>query len=391
MEAFEVFGWVKELVMLIGVSRRSREQLSRVYFLMGRLRDCGFSSFDVSRLVGGRRDDSTIRKYGKGSGVVDTSGKDALLSMIGEFADEGGSLEELERFRGAKKALGGAGIGFDGAAKLALDLLNCRGSVESVSDLSSKLAGEGRTVEEVFVRIELDKELSRRGLTKDLQFDLLEAARRYGEPKDILYSITLYDGLLQLKSVEYNLQSEIKRLEPLVELLRSEKGRLDLEIGQRKDMVEAVNKVTIMGFTVASLALISVLSKKFGGPYKVADAINKYSSLKEMGDKLEKIEKETADKVGLLQALNYQIEEAYKEYNKNSDVRLVVELLSNPIGIKQDRLEMAKLLVRVLDSSAQRMDESQELSPLQKREWDTIVENIKTIANQLRMITKMKS
>jgi hypothetical protein len=102
MDASEVFELIRELLGIGGVTKPIGAQLSRAYLLMGQLRDCGFNSAEVSLLSGLRWKTSAVRRYGKGSGVVDVSGRDDLLRFVSEFVWAGGSLEKLGRFREAR-------------------------------------------------------------------------------------------------------------------------------------------------------------------------------------------------------------------------------------------------------------------------------------------------
>jgi hypothetical protein len=158
MRASEILEMVRELGMLGRVDRPSDTVLARAYVLMARLRGCGFSSFDVSLLSGRRWDSSLVRKRGKWSGDVDVTGRDELLGLVGEFATDGGTMEELAKYKEAKKLLDGLGFSFDGVVKLVKSLLACRSSVPNIDELSLKLARVGRSAEEVSQRIEVDEE-----------------------------------------------------------------------------------------------------------------------------------------------------------------------------------------------------------------------------------------
>jgi hypothetical protein len=310
MEASMVYELVRELVEHGKRGRLEAIELDRVHFLMGRLRDCGFSSKEVSRLVGGRWDDSTVRKYGKGSGVVDVSGRDGLLSLVAGFAYAGVDLAEVERCRAAKKVLGGVGLDFTGAAKLGGDLAACHGSVESVVNLSSDLANEERTVKEVSERLKLEKKLDAKGLTQGIQSKILAAAEGYGDADIMLEGLSKYDSLMNINENVIRHSKLEADLEAKIKGLLKDRERLERECRVKSDKITAVNQATYLGFDMVSLTLISDEANDLGGPNKVLEAIKKYRSIRrletEINDKtreLEKIKKDIQEKEMNLKAL----------------------------------------------------------------------------------------
>jgi hypothetical protein len=141
--------------------------------------------------------------------------------------------------------------------------------------------------------------------------------------------------------------------------------------------------------------MISVLSENLGGPYEVVSVVQKYSSIREIDEEqeakkaeLENVEKEIFDKTQFLTALKYTLKEAEESYEKSSDVRLLVELLVNPRGIKMDKAEVVRILIRVLDSSIQRIEEKNDILSMPNPAWDTVYESLKALAYRLRQFTQ---
>ena len=356
MEASIVYELVRELVEHGKHGRLGKAELYRVHFLMSQLRDCGFSSSDVSLLVGRRWDDSTIRKYGKCSGVVDVSGTNKLLSLVAGFADAGVDLAEVERCKAAKKVLDEVGLDFDSAAKLGRDLAACRGSVDSVESLSSDLAKEERTVAEVSERLKLDKELNAKGLTKGVQLKVLETALDFGEPEAFLEGLSGYKGLLNIRERVDKLEKEAAELDAYISNRVMERDKLDEECRIRSTEIVAVKMAAHLGFNVGNLTLISEESKDLGGPYGVLEAIKKYRTLKQLEAEIEEkrrelseIKRDFQESLGYLNALKYTLAEAELEYKTSSDVVQVVGLLRNPRKFILDPVLVASVLVKVLE------------------------------------------
>jgi DNA repair exonuclease SbcCD ATPase subunit len=222
-----------------------------------------------------------------------------------------------------------------------------------------------------------------------------ELCKKYGGVVETLKAVNEFNDLDEIRRERRRFEAEVKRLRSEVERLRGVKEELHTEISQRRAMINAANTALIAGFNTASLSMISALAKNLGGPYKVADAIQKYSSLREMDEELEakkaeleNVKKETSDKTQFLNALNYTLNEVTEEYDRNSDVRMVVELLVNPRGIKMDRPAVVSILTRVLDSGARRIEEIPEILSMPSPAWHATYESVKALADRLRSLSE---
>jgi len=185
-----------------------------------------------------------------------------------------------------------------------------------------------------------------------------------------------------------------------VERLRSVDEELDMRINQNRDMINAVNTAYFQGFDTASLSMVSVLARNLGGPYKVASAVQKFSSIREIDEELEakkaeleNVKKEISYKTQYQTALGYILEEAKEVYERNSDVRMVVELLVNPRGIKMDKSDRSidrsvRLLTRVLDSGILRIEENLGVLSIPNPAWDSVYESLKVHADRLRQFSE---
>jgi hypothetical protein len=105
---------------------------------------------------------------------------------------------------------------------------------------------------------------------------------------------------------------------------------------------------------------------------------------------LEKVKGEITEKARLNTALRSTLEEAQREYTNNLDVQLVVELLVNPRGFTVDRLEVAHLLARVLESGAQRIEVNAGLVELPSPILEAAVADMRRLANRLRSLGDVK-
>ena len=234
----------------------------------------------------------------------------------------------------------------------------------------------------------LDQNLVEQGFKKIIRMHLYEISQKFGGLEKTLHAVNKYNVLSDIQLETWQLETEREQLRPEVKKLRIEKEDLVTFISQNRRMINAAKNASIAGFDVNSLSLISVLARDLGGPYKVADAIKKYSSLKEIDEKKAELDKIISDKSDFLRALNYSLDKAQEAYNKNSDVRLLVELLDNPCGIGMEKEEVVRILTRVLDSSIHRIDSHHEFLSISNPAWDSIYQSLKALVNKLRQFSE---
>ena len=365
--------------------------------LMVTLRRSGFSSSQISELSGGKWSSTLIRQYTKGWGGVDENldkQRNSLITNLRELASTGKDIKDVEYVLILDSSVKAKGSSLEEVAELNSNLRNIdlqRGEIGKLVTLSRELAEQQLTPNMVQGWLTIDQALVEDGFNKTTRKHILKASGKYGGVEGTLKAINEYNDLREIQRELGYLKAEVKRRNSEIDKLISVKEELDYRIDQKNDLINATNDALFLGFNTESLIMISVITANLGGPYKVVDAIHKYRSLKEMDEELEtnkaeleNVKKETSDQTHFLKTLNYTLDEAEKEYKGSSDVRMVVELLVNPLGIKMDKLEVVRLLTRVLASTVQRIDENPDILSIPSPAWDAIYEHVKVLADRLR-------
>jgi hypothetical protein len=234
----------------------------------------------------------------------------------------------------------------------------------------------------------LDQELAEAGFNSTSRMLLRNACEKYSSVVETLKAVDVFNDLSELQNEHFRLEFEVLRL-------RREKEELDTAVSQNRNMINAVNHAYFQGFDTLSLPMISELAKNLGGPYKVAMAIQKYGSIKEIEielktkeAELENVKKEISEEKSYHTAIQYTLEETKEAYEKSREVKQVVELLVNPRGMKMDKSEVVWLLTRVLDSSILRIEKTFEISSIPNPEWDAIYESLKALTHRLRQFSE---
>ncbi|UCD44344.1 MAG: hypothetical protein JSV27_09465 [Candidatus Bathyarchaeota archaeon] len=361
------------------------------------LRRSGFSSSQISELSGGKWSSTLVRQYTKGWGGVDENldnQRKSLMTTLNELASSGKDITDIENVLIIDKSVRARGSSLEELAELVSNLRNLdlqRGEIGKLVTSSRELTEQHLTPSMVQVWITLDQELAEAGFNKKARMLMSKVCEKYDGVVETLKAVNEFHDLDEIRRKCWRLEEEVNRFNSEVESLSSIKEELDTVISQNRDMINAVNTARFQGFNFVNLSMISALGKALGGPYKVVEAIQKYSSIREIDEELEakkveleEVKKETSDKTLNINALNYTLEEAKEAYKKSNNVRQVVELLDNPRGIKMDKSEVVRLLTMVLYSSIQRIEENPEILPMPNPAWDAIYESMKALADRLR-------
>ena len=367
--------------------------------LMAALRRGGFSSSQISELSGGKWSGTLVRQYTVNWGGVDDSLDDQrhrMMVVLRELVSSGMDIEDVEFAMIMDRSARAKGSNLSEVAELnsSLGMLDLRrGEIGKLVALSRELVEQGLTPGMVLAWTMIDQGMVEDGFTKNARKLMHEACEKYGGVTKTLESFNEFTSLRQIQLTRMIIDEEVKQLEEKKDKLSADNEELEMVIDQNNEMIDAVKDARLAGFDAASLSMISVSASKLGGPLKVAEAIRKYSSLEEMDEELEgkkadmeKLEREISEDMMYLTALRYTLEEAKREYSSNSDVRLVVELIVNPRGNKMERSEVLSLLIRVLESSTRRIEESPNILSLTNPALDAALEDIKTLAERLRSI-----
>ena len=365
--------------------------------LMTTLRRSGYSSSQVSELSGWKWSSTLVRQYTKNWGGVDEELKaqrNTLMTSLRELVSSNYGINDIENCLTLERSVKAKGSNLEEFAELNTALRNLDlhpGEVTRLITISRGLLEQNLPVNIVQYWITLDQELIENGLNKEARKLLFQLCNKFGGVNETLKAVRFYNDLNEIQANRIRLSDE-------VEWFSGEKELLEFEIAGNREMVNATNNALLAGFNDASLLIISVLAQNLGGPYKVAEAIKKYQSITEIDEEiaskralLDKVKRDTKSKNGHLTALNYTLLETEGVYERNTEVRQVVNLLVDPRGLRMDRNEVVGLLTRVLDSSITTLEGTYTILKPSDPLWSNIVQSIKTLSLRLRQFSKGKN
>jgi len=365
--------------------------------LMNTFRKSGFSSSQISELSGGRWSSTLVRQYTKNWKRVDIeldTQRKILITTLRELVSSNNDIKDVEKYLRLEKTVNAKGSNLQELAELNSILgdfeLHPR-EIGKLVELSRVLLEQGLNPNTLQYWIRLDQELVEDGFNKQVRMKLYELCRENGGIWKVINAVCQIIDLNNIQSLSMRLGRE-------VEQLNIRKEQLENEIYNNQEIFNAAMNAILAGFDTASLIMISVLSKKLGGPYKVADAIQEYQSVNDVKEDLnakrimlKEMEREIQGKSGLLSALTYTLRETENVFERNINVQQVVKLLVDPRGLKMYRSEIVEILTLVLDSSLYKIDESIKYLEPPDPIWNDTVSSIKTLAARLHQIKKSRT
>jgi hypothetical protein len=334
---------------------------------MGRLRGCGFSGGEISLLVGGRWSDSAVRKYASWDGVVDSSGKDRLMELLADIAedfDDG----DLEAFRVAREALAPTRLDFKAAGMLGVNLGKIKGSVSDVDSLSTDMAESWTTVLELKTGIETRKELAKAGLTEELQMKILEASRVYKDTVKFMDRVLKFQEISELTEAKLSLQKENGSLDESIAEKKKDLAVLERGIEDIKEFFEAHKWLKFAGFDLEHEMMLFMVAKKYDGPDEVLEAMKRCGSLlgieKEFEStqaRLEAVKKEYGEQGLLLLGLKKSVAEMEVEYRRSEHLRNLVAITMSLRSVYMPLSTLADNLTPVLEGAKKIIEGDPEL------------------------------
>ena len=307
---------IRDLVSTCKPSKLTREERVQAQSLMRELRGRGFTIRELHVLVGGKIPEPTIKKWIRNMPVTDTSEHDNVIALLGDFAQRGNELSDLEYYKDAKEKLAGK-ISFEACAKLVDDLVAIGADIMELINLSKELAGRGLLVPAIEKNIKLNKDLADGGLTPQIQENLLGVAEKYGDAETIFKALDEYGEINRLQTQRSVEEEKVSvAVEKEVES-RRRKEALDNQALIQKTYLDIVKLlVADYSYDYDSIKNLHELAKQYGNPLQVMGAVNVYGDIVTLKKEAASHSSEVDAKEKELQVVEGKISVADAEYKK---------------------------------------------------------------------------
>jgi hypothetical protein len=368
---------LRELSQLCRVPKLDDEQRESAYILMRRLRENGFTNHELFVFSRGKFSEPSIKRNTRGVEVRETLEHDDIIERLSDFIDGGYEISDIEGYKESRAALDDAKLTFDECTRFAKDLLILGVDAPGLVEFADELTGENLTAKSIRKNIDLNEKLATNGITVEIQLEILEASKNFGDPFNILEGVNASGGLRAIASETAKAKDELVQVKARKDQLEREKERIENEGRVYKSYVEVAKLLLVKySFDLSSLDELVQLAGKHGSALGVIRAVNYYngefelqSKLRDAQIRLRIIEDDLANKeVALknreesLAKANSLLGEIKANQAQSFRLQIVSDLIMKPKEAKAKMTEIAGicliLLLGVRDFSESHREES---------------------------------
>jgi DNA repair exonuclease SbcCD ATPase subunit len=286
----ELEGIVRELLSLARRKPLKGDDIARVRELMVRLREMGFTNMEISELTDGGWSEPTVKLYTRGATVKDPSPKENALRVLSQMIAAGLTLEDIEVAVSVKSDLEAKGVSLGDVSSLVEEARKSKMSLRDLVQTYKALKDSGLSAAQLAEALSYKSRLEEAGFTIEGLKEIYTASKAYGGYSGLIKAMNVYGSL---ESIE----AEVKRM-------IAEKGLLEKQVNELKEMVEKLGEekariegflklyddLKTLGFDEEVLRRLKEASDRYGGVRDVLEAVNAYGGLAELRSEVGKLE-----------------------------------------------------------------------------------------------------
>ena len=289
----ELEGIVRELLSLARRKPLRGDDIARARAreLMVKLREMGFTNMEISELTSGGWSEPSVRLYTRGVTVKDPSPKENALRILSQMIAAGLTLEDIEVAVSVKSDLEAKGVSFGDVSSLVEEARKSKVSLRDLVQTYKALKDSGLSAAQLAEALSYKSRLEEAGFTIEGLKEIYTASKAYGGYSGLIKAMNVYGSL---ESIE----AEVKRI-------ISERGKLEKQVNELKEMVEKLGEekariegflklyddLKTLGFDEEVLRRLKEASDRYGGVRDVLEAVNAYGGLAELRSEVGKLEK----------------------------------------------------------------------------------------------------
>ncbi len=282
----------KRFKALAGKPILSKAEQGEVRGLMRQLKEEGIGNDEISELSKGRWSASTVKGYTKGIKSSAANPWHNVVSLFDELVAADMTLDDVEAALVVSQELEEHHTGLEQV----IDLLNIVDSssidVATLIQFHRELEQCGLSLKNVSEVLACKAELEGKGLMLESLNSLVEVAKTYGDTRQVIEAISKYGSLIELKEQIAAAKQELANLNQQVAGAHEQLEQVEAKLSQSKEPLEAYEKAAKFGFGEVQLVRLANLTQKHGGVKKVLEAVQAYTDL---GDIVNKVNKAKAD------------------------------------------------------------------------------------------------
>jgi tetratricopeptide (TPR) repeat protein len=339
---------IRDLVSTCKPSKLTREERVQAQSLMRELRGRGFTIRELHVLVSGKIPEPTIKKWIRNMPITDALEHDNVIALLGDFAERGNELSDLENYKDAKEKLAGK-ISFEKCAKLVENLGSVGADITILYNLSEELARRGLLVPTIEMNIKLNKDLAERGLTPQIQQNILDVAEKFGDVETIFKALDEYGEINRLHTQRSIEEEKVSIAEEKEAESRRRKEALDNQALIQKTYIDIVKLlVADYSYDYDSIKNLHELAKKYGNPLQVMGAVNVYGDIANLKKEAETQSIDVVTKGHELEVVKGKIKEADAEFRKLTELNAEANQVLGKIKANEEQSMRLQTISRLL-------------------------------------------
>jgi predicted nucleic acid-binding Zn-ribbon protein len=181
---------------------------------------------------------------------------------------------------------------------------------KQISDLEEDLTSLTEQKKKITEELVLYKKLEDDGFTLNVLNQLKLASNKYGGPAKCLETINKYTKTIELEKQISDLKTKKKGIEAELKKLQADQAHL-------QHVIQICNTLLYKyGYSITAIQTLEKVCEKYGGVYKVIEAIGKYGHLKDLENEIQEISTRKAGLQSSVNELQRQTESLRNEVNQ---------------------------------------------------------------------------
>ena len=277
----------KRFANLSSKSLLSKGELVEARDLMRQLKLKGMSNEEIAELSGGKWTSSTVKGYTKGI-KADASGEwQSALGLFDQMLAIDISLDDVKRALSVHQSLEAAHVDLDEVTELVLAADAASVDKGALVAFYGQLKQHSLSVKDVKLVLGFKKELEGNGLGLDSLEPIVELAKNYGQPSEILDAVAKYGSITEITEQVTAAAEELDNVNNLLISAKAELQKVQTKASKLHGVLQAWYRVCRLGCNETVLTKLAGLVGTHSSVEAVVQMVEGCASYVEVCQKVE--------------------------------------------------------------------------------------------------------
>jgi len=276
----------KKFITLAKKSALTKSEHAEAKKLMVELKKSGMSNSEISKLSGNRWSFTTVKGYTTGIKASEPSPWQEAISVLDALISSGRSLEDVDTALRVDGDLKSHDIKLDDVIEVFLVADSASMDVAALTQQLKQLKESYLSITNVADVLKSKNALEEAGFSLDSLPTLASLAQKYGNPTKVLETLDAYISLNEIHAQTAVAKKELEDVN--VQAMASSQNMQEIEAktAELQKPIQAYTNALNLGFGEEELTIIADLTSKYGGPGEVFKALQMYTSILELTDRI---------------------------------------------------------------------------------------------------------